>query len=325
MPGVAPLRPPPRGRRFAAVSAALVAAVVATALTVVSSPDATAGTAAISPTGWNTVASQAQRQVRRRPRGRYGERHRRPAVRVQQQHRAAVAVPADLRRLRADQRAQRRDPGAGRQQRLDRRRRADPLVGLRQRQQPAVPPGRGGRRRVPPRQPQQRQVPRRTVRVGRGQRPAAAVHLQRQRRPIVQDQPCGRHASDQPARYAGPRPERVGLRPVDACQPDPEPPGPGVQPAGGEPVRRAAVRPPLQARHLQRQRERRLLHPGRGPRPDPGQREHQRRRARRGRLVPAAERDPQLLARRRGPARSPRPAGSTAGRSARRRRTGGCI
>ncbi|GAB2582664.1 RICIN domain-containing protein [Kribbella endophytica] len=58
MPGVAPLRPPPRGRRFAAVSAALVAAVVATALTVVSSPDATAGTAAISPTGWNTVAAK---------------------------------------------------------------------------------------------------------------------------------------------------------------------------------------------------------------------------------------------------------------------------
>jgi hypothetical protein len=57
MPGVAPLRPPPRARsrRFAAIAAALVAAVVATALTVVSSPDATA---AISPTGWNTVAAK---------------------------------------------------------------------------------------------------------------------------------------------------------------------------------------------------------------------------------------------------------------------------
>jgi hypothetical protein len=57
MPGVAPLRPPPRARsrRFAAIAAALVAAVVATALTLVSSPDATA---AISPTGWNTVAAK---------------------------------------------------------------------------------------------------------------------------------------------------------------------------------------------------------------------------------------------------------------------------
>jgi hypothetical protein len=55
--GVAPLRPPPSRRRVvAAIAAALVAAVTATALTaVVSSPDASA---AISPTGWNTVVSK---------------------------------------------------------------------------------------------------------------------------------------------------------------------------------------------------------------------------------------------------------------------------
>ncbi|GAA1511206.1 RICIN domain-containing protein [Kribbella lupini] len=53
MPGVAPLRRPPRAR--AAVAASLVAAVVATALSVVTSPDATA---AISPTGWNTVTAK---------------------------------------------------------------------------------------------------------------------------------------------------------------------------------------------------------------------------------------------------------------------------
>src|SRR3954468_20992529 len=54
--GVAPLRPPPgRGRVFAAIAATLVAAVTATALTVASSPDASA---AISPTGWNTVVSK---------------------------------------------------------------------------------------------------------------------------------------------------------------------------------------------------------------------------------------------------------------------------
>ncbi|WP_432949047.1 RICIN domain-containing protein [Kribbella sp. CA-253562] len=57
MPGVAPLRPPPRARnrRFAAIAAATVAAVAATTLTVVNSPDATA---AISPTGWNTVTAK---------------------------------------------------------------------------------------------------------------------------------------------------------------------------------------------------------------------------------------------------------------------------
>jgi hypothetical protein len=57
MPGVAPLRPPPRARnrRFAAIAAATVAAVAATTLTVVTSPDATA---AISPTGWNTVTAK---------------------------------------------------------------------------------------------------------------------------------------------------------------------------------------------------------------------------------------------------------------------------
>ncbi|GAB3818917.1 RICIN domain-containing protein [Kribbella italica] len=53
MPGVAPLRRPPRAR--AAVAASLVAAVVATALSVVTSP---AAIAAISPTGWNTVAAK---------------------------------------------------------------------------------------------------------------------------------------------------------------------------------------------------------------------------------------------------------------------------
>ena len=55
--GVAPLRPPPSRRRVVgAIAAALVAAVTATALTaVVSSPDASA---AISPTGWNTVVSK---------------------------------------------------------------------------------------------------------------------------------------------------------------------------------------------------------------------------------------------------------------------------
>ena len=58
-PGVAPLRPPPtaprRTRRFIAIAAALVAAVVATALTMTVSDDASA---AISPTGWNTVVSK---------------------------------------------------------------------------------------------------------------------------------------------------------------------------------------------------------------------------------------------------------------------------
>lgn len=58
-PGVAPLRPPPRrtgsGRRFAAVAATLGAAVIATGLSVAWSPDASA---AISPTGWNTVVSK---------------------------------------------------------------------------------------------------------------------------------------------------------------------------------------------------------------------------------------------------------------------------
>jgi hypothetical protein len=54
-PGDAPLRPPPRSRRFVAIAAALVAAVVATGLTVASSSDASA---AISPTGWNTVVSK---------------------------------------------------------------------------------------------------------------------------------------------------------------------------------------------------------------------------------------------------------------------------
>src|SRR5882757_6314997 len=60
MTGVAPLRPPPRtsrvrSRRFVVIAVALVAAVTATVLTVVSSPDASA---AISPTGWNTVVSK---------------------------------------------------------------------------------------------------------------------------------------------------------------------------------------------------------------------------------------------------------------------------
>lgn len=58
-PGVAPLRPPPRrtgsGRRFAAVAATLAAAVIATGLSVAWSPDASA---AIPPTGWNTVVSK---------------------------------------------------------------------------------------------------------------------------------------------------------------------------------------------------------------------------------------------------------------------------
>ncbi|GAA0959178.1 RICIN domain-containing protein [Kribbella koreensis] len=54
-PGDAPLRLPPRTRRFAAIAAALVAAVVATGLTVANSNDASA---AISPTGWNTVVSK---------------------------------------------------------------------------------------------------------------------------------------------------------------------------------------------------------------------------------------------------------------------------
>ncbi|NEA33561.1 RICIN domain-containing protein [Streptomyces sp. SID13031] len=53
-PGDAPLRPT-RTRRFVAIAAALVATVVATGLTVASSPDASA---AISPTGWNTVVSK---------------------------------------------------------------------------------------------------------------------------------------------------------------------------------------------------------------------------------------------------------------------------
>ncbi|TDO33540.1 ricin-type beta-trefoil lectin protein [Kribbella sp. VKM Ac-2527] len=57
MSGGAPLRPtsPARSRRFVAITTALVAAVIATFLTVVASPDATA---AISPTGWNTVAAK---------------------------------------------------------------------------------------------------------------------------------------------------------------------------------------------------------------------------------------------------------------------------
>ncbi len=55
-PGGAPLRPPPpRTRRFVVIAAALVTTVVATALTVASSP---AASAAISPTGWNTVVSK---------------------------------------------------------------------------------------------------------------------------------------------------------------------------------------------------------------------------------------------------------------------------
>ena len=77
----------------------------------------------------------------------------------------------------------------------------------------------------------------------------------------------------------------------------------------------AALRRAVQAGHLQRRRQRRLLHPGRsglGPAPDDV--DDQRRGARRGRLVPG-QRHPELLARRREPVASPRPAAPTAGRS----------
>ncbi len=69
---------------------------------------------------------------------------------------------------------------------------------------------------------------------------------------------------------------------------DPEPAEHGLPAAGDQPVRTEAVRAAVQARHLQRGRQHRLLHPGRRPRLLPRQRQHQRRRARRGRLVPAA-------------------------------------
>ena len=76
-----------------------------------------------------------------------------------------------------------------------------------------------------------------------------------------------------------------------------------------EPVRHPAVRAAVQAGHLQRQRQRRLLHLGRRPRPEPGRRQHQRRRHRRRRLVPAAT-PPRTSGARRRTCRST-PAGGT--------------
>ena len=98
-----------------------------------------------------------------------------------------------------------------------------------------------------------------------------------------------------------------------------------LHPAGDQPVRPAALRGAVQARHLHRRRQRRLLHPGRRPRPEPGRRQHQRSRARRGRLVPAAT-PPRTSGAPPRTCRSPCPPGGpwTAGRCRRRRRTGGC-
>ena len=112
-PGVAPLRPPPRGRRSSGGS----------------SRSRRPWWPRSSPPALTVVSSDARRERRhfadRLEHGRrqnsgkcvdagaagHGERHRRPAVHLQQQHRAAVAVPADQRRLRADQRADQRRPG----------------------------------------------------------------------------------------------------------------------------------------------------------------------------------------------------------------------
>ena len=70
-----------------------------------------------------------------------------------------------------------------------------------------------------------------------------------------------------PGRRRGPRPERLRLRPVDVQRDDPEPAEHRLQPAADQPVRQPAVRAAVQAGHLQRRRQRRLLHPGRRPRP----------------------------------------------------------
>ena len=82
-------------------------------------------------------------------------------------------------------------------------------------------------------------------------------------------------------RGAGPRPERAGLRPQHADQPDPGRGRLGGEPAGLQPVRDAALCAAVQARHLRVQHRTaqlpgRLLHRRRRPRPVPERRRHQR-------------------------------------------------
>ena len=143
----------------------------------------------------------------------------------------------------------------------------------------------------------------------------AAVHLQRHRGPVASS---GRSAAPRQPATGHPDlgPNVTVFDPSMSASTIQTRLNSVFQPAGDQPVRRPALRPAVQARHLQRRRQRRLLHPGRGPRPDPGRRHHQRRGARRGRLVPG-QRHPELLARRREPVRQPhrrhRPLGGLAG------------
>ncbi len=209
------------------VIAATLAGVVASGLTLVDPP---AASAAISPTGWNTVAAKHSGKC-------LDTRAAGTANGTVVQQYACNSSTAQQWQFQ---------PTSGGYVRINVRTnpaqvvdvsnvstadgRAGPPVGLRRRQQPAVAAGRGGGRRLPLREPEQRQVPRRTVGLDRGQRPVAAVHLQRQRRPVVQDHLIGYSAGP---RCAGPRPERRRsstrrCRPVD----DPDPARPGLPAAG---------------------------------------------------------------------------------------------
>ena len=168
----------------------------------------------------------------------------------------------------------------------------DPAVALRRRHQPAVAARRGGRRHLPLRQPLQRQVPGRA-----GASTADSVQLQQyacngtaaQSFTVEPDRRRRRHHAGRRTRTTRPRPERQRSS-TRRCRRRRSRAGSNIVFAqqetnqfGTEPLRAA-----VQAGHLQRRRQRRLLHPGRRPRPVARRRDHQRRRARRGRLVRAA-------------------------------------
>ena len=139
----------------------------------------------ISPTTLVQRRQQEQRQVCRRARRRDRERHRDPAVHLQQHLRAAVPVPAHEQRVRAGQQPQQQRPGLD----VNRVSTADNAVvhlwayggGNNQQWLPVV----RRRRLLPLREPAQRQVPRRSRPVHGRQRSAGAVHVQRNRGAVL--------------------------------------------------------------------------------------------------------------------------------------------
>ena len=121
-----------------------------------------------------------------------------------------------------------------------------------------------------------------------------------------------RHRLHRPVQHAELRPERLHLRPEHVQRDHPDHARHRLQHAEAQPVRHPAVRAAVQAGHLQRRRQHRLLHLDPGPRPEPGRRHHQRRRDRR-RVRRHRQRHAELLAVGGEPGHQPRPPAPTAG------------